>query len=86
MAEKIGSMVISSSGAIVSNEGDWDKELDQVKDVVLASMQDAKHAIHALSTPGEALRRMTISYTDYDYVITGKDAEYHVFRWRRGSK
>eukprot|EP00445_Apocalathium_hangoei_P011490 CAMPEP_0203865404 /NCGR_PEP_ID=MMETSP0359-20131031/15342_1 /ASSEMBLY_ACC=CAM_ASM_000338 /TAXON_ID=268821 /ORGANISM="Scrippsiella Hangoei, Strain SHTV-5" /LENGTH=101 /DNA_ID=CAMNT_0050783327 /DNA_START=67 /DNA_END=373 /DNA_ORIENTATION=+ len=67
--DKVGELVLSSTGAVTSCDGDWGSDRDQIA----ASMWQMLRDVKQLMSPGESLKRVTVSFEGRDYVLTGKD-------------
>mmetsp|Transcript_55317 Transcript_55317/g.86041 ORF Transcript_55317/g.86041 Transcript_55317/m.86041 type:complete len:88 (-) Transcript_55317:12-275(-) len=80
--EPDATMIITAAGTIHSSTDNWGRDKDEVLSDVWRILREGKH----LMTSGEALKRIVVSFVGYDYVITGKDGQYHVVRWRRSGR
>eukprot|EP00408_Alexandrium_pacificum_P013626 CAMPEP_0171228364 /NCGR_PEP_ID=MMETSP0790-20130122/38327_1 /TAXON_ID=2925 /ORGANISM="Alexandrium catenella, Strain OF101" /LENGTH=86 /DNA_ID=CAMNT_0011694511 /DNA_START=45 /DNA_END=305 /DNA_ORIENTATION=+ len=80
--EKEGEIVLSATGALLAaprEGGDWGGDAERVARDAWFVLGEVKH----LLAPSETLKRLTVSFEGRDYVITGKDGQYHVVKWRR---
>mmetsp|Transcript_72492 Transcript_72492/g.116893 ORF Transcript_72492/g.116893 Transcript_72492/m.116893 type:complete len:81 (-) Transcript_72492:51-293(-) len=76
-----GELILNAAGTLQQRDGDWGGDVDQVVSCVWKVLRETKH----LMAPSETLKRITVSFKGREYVITGKDANYHVIRWNRES-
>mmetsp|Transcript_13994 Transcript_13994/g.11262 ORF Transcript_13994/g.11262 Transcript_13994/m.11262 type:complete len:87 (+) Transcript_13994:87-347(+) len=74
---KDGELVLSASGALQQKDGEWD-DVEELVANVWRILCETRHCL----APSEGLKRITVSFSGQDYIITGKDSQYYVVRFR----
>mmetsp|Transcript_33091 Transcript_33091/g.92888 ORF Transcript_33091/g.92888 Transcript_33091/m.92888 type:complete len:80 (+) Transcript_33091:61-300(+) len=72
-------LILNSAGVLQKSDGEWGDDPKNVAATVWQILRESKH----IMLHSEQLKRITVAAKDHDYVITGTDQQYHVYRYAR---